>query len=300
MVDEREPLILQRRGRDRACENVVVESSFNEHRTRRVLFGTDVVAYDAGRPGYPDRVFELLHTECGLGPNSRVLEIGTGSDQATSHLLDLSCSVTAIEISDAMATRLRAKFWDRNLDIKVGAFEEVDLGAASFDLIAAATSFHWVPQESGLQRCADLLRSGRWLALWWNSYGDPTRPDPFNDALVPILRQVAPALLDVPGAGNLGTGVPAYALDVNARVSEIEASGRFGPVQHEIISWTGRHGVEQVRAMFAPFSPWLALLPDQRTLALGALERLAAEDFKGVVERQYLTPIFLAPKRASR
>jgi len=277
----------------------IVEGSFDQHRHRRALFGTDVAAYDAGRRGYPDRVYELLRTRCGLGPKSRVVEIGPGTGQATARLLDAGSSVVAVEISDEMASCLRAKFGDRDLDIKVGAFEEIALDTTSFDLVAAATSFHWVPNHTGLQRSADLLRADGWMALWWNFYGDPTRPDPFNDALVPILRQVAPALLDVPGAGNLSTGVPAYALDVNARVSEIEASGRFGPVQHEIISWTGRHGVEEVRAMFASFSPWLALPLEQRTHALDALERLAAEDFNGLVERPYLTPIFLAPKLAS-
>jgi hypothetical protein len=70
----------------------------------------------------------------------------------------------------------------------------------------------------------------------------------------------------------VGTGVPAYALDVDARVFEIESSGRFGPVRHELISWTGRHGVEELRAMFASFSPWLALPTEQRRLALDALE----------------------------
>jgi SAM-dependent methyltransferase len=264
-----------------------------------VLFGTDVAAYDAGRPGYPDRVYELLRTRCGLGPKSRVVEIGPGTGQATARLLDAGSSVVAVEISDEMASRLRVKFGNRDLDIKVGAFEEVALERASFDLVAAATSFHWVPNQSGLQRSADLLCPGGWMALWWNFYGDPTRPDPFNDALVPILRRVAPALLEVPGAGELGTGVPAYALDVNARVSEIEASGRFGPVEHEVISWTGRHGVEELRAMFASFSPWLALPLEQRALALDALELLAAEEFEGVVERPYLTSMFFAPKRAS-
>lgn len=275
-----------------------MDSSFNEHRTRRVLFGSDVAAYDAGRPGYPDRVYELLQTECGLNPRSRVLEIGPGTGQATSHLLDVSGSVTAIEISDAMATRLRAKFEDRNLDIKVGAFEEVDVGSDSFDLVAAATSFHWVPQESGLQRCADLLRSGGWLALWWNFYGDPSRSDPFNDALTPILRRHAPMLLDAPGAANLATGVPAYALDIETRISEIEATGRFGPVYSEVIAWTGRHTTEDLRAMFASFSPWLALPVEQRTLVLDELERLANDAFSGIVERPYLTPVYLALKVA--
>jgi SAM-dependent methyltransferase len=289
------------RARNRTCANMdFVEGSFDQHRDRRALFGTDVAAYDDGRPGYPDRVYALLQARCGLGPSSRVVEIGPGTGQATARLLDAGSSVVAVELSDEMASCLRAKFGHRDLDIKVGAFEEVELEAASFDLIAAATSFHWVPNQSGLQRAADLLCTDGWVALWWNFYGDPSRPDPFNDALVPILRQIAPGLADVPGGGNLVTGVPAYALDVEARVSEIEASGRFGPVQHEVIEWTGRHGVEQIRAMFASFSPWLALPMEERILALDTLERLAAVDFKGIVERPYLTPIFLAPKRDSK
>jgi SAM-dependent methyltransferase len=275
-----------------------VVSSFDQHRDRRELFGTDVAAYDAGRPGYPDRVYEMLQERDCLGPKSRVAEIGPGTGQATARLLDAGCSVVAVEISDEMAGRLRAKLDHRSLDVKVGAFEEVALEPDSFDLVAAAISFHWVPTQAGLQRGADLLRSGGWMALWWNSYGDPARPDPFNEALVPILREVAPALLDVPGAGS-GTAVTAYALDVDAKVAEIDASGRFGPVEHEVIPWTGRHGVKEVRAMFASFSPWLALPPDQRTLALDALQALAAGEFNGIVERPYLTSMFLARKRAS-
>jgi hypothetical protein len=116
--------------------------------------------------------------------------------------------------------------------------------------------------------------------------------------LIPILENLAPTVLDVPGAGNPRTGVSAYALDVEARVAEIESSGRFGPVEHEVVAWTGRHGPQQIRAMFASFSPWLALPRAQRNVALDALERLAIEEFNGLVERPYLTPIFVAPRSA--
>jgi hypothetical protein len=52
-----------------------------------------------------------------------------------------------------------------------------------------------------------------------------------------------------------------------------------------------------VRALFASFSPWLALPQDERAAALDALERLATDEFGGVVERPYLTPVYLAAKR---
>jgi SAM-dependent methyltransferase len=289
---------LGRRVRDRSGQNVVVDGSFEEHRVRRALFGTDVAAYDSGRPGYPDRVYQLLQARCGLGLGSRVIEIGPGTGQATGRLLEAGGSVTAVEHSSEMALQLRARFGPRDLEIVVGAFEDVALERGSFDLVAAATSFHWVTNRSGLLRCADVLNEDGWLALWWNFYGDPSRDDPFNDASIPILEHLAPTVLDVSGAGNLGTGGSAYALDVEARIAEIESSGRFGPVEHEVVAWTGRHRPQQIRAMFASFSPWLALPLEQRNVALDALERLAAEDFNGLVERPYLTPIFVAPKRA--
>jgi len=174
-----------------------VDDSFELHLQRRGLFSSDVAAYDFGRPAYPDRVYELLRRVCGLGPGTRVVEIGPGTGQATGPLLDNGASVTAVELGAEMAARLEAKNQGRNLSVHVGAFEEVALDPESFDLIVAATSFHWVPTDVGLHRCADLLRPGGWLALWWTYFGDPDRPDPFRDAVNPIFEELAPSLIEV-------------------------------------------------------------------------------------------------------
>jgi hypothetical protein len=48
-----------------------------------------------------------------------------------------------------MAAALEAKYQGSNLSVEVEAFEEVALEPESFDLIVAATSFHWVPPETG-------------------------------------------------------------------------------------------------------------------------------------------------------
>ena len=48
----------QRRA-DPTCVHLVTDS-FELYKDRRGLFTTDVSAYDEGRPGYPDRVFEVL------------------------------------------------------------------------------------------------------------------------------------------------------------------------------------------------------------------------------------------------
>jgi len=270
-----------------------VESSFESHRDRRGLLASDVSAYEHGRPDYPERVYELLTEVCGLRPGTRVLEVGPGTGQATRPLLERGASVTAVELGAELADRLTVKFPDADLTVEIGAFEDTVMPAGSFDLVAAATSFHWVPTEAGLHRSADALRRGGWLALWWSHFGDPDRPDPFHEALLPILGELAPSVLEVASAGNPSTSHP-YALDAAARVAEIDATGRFGPVQHEVAAWTGSHTAEQLRAMFASFSPWLALPPTERGVALDALERLAIDEFRGVVERPYLTAIYLA------
>lgn len=275
-----------------------MEGSFELHRQRRNLFSSDVAAYDTGRPGYPDRVYQLLRQRCGLGRGAAVLEIGPGTGQATGRLLDEGASVTAVELGATMAARIEAKYAGRDLNVEVGAFEEVTLGGESFDLVVAATSFHWVPAEAGLQRCADLLRAGGWLALWWTYFGDPDRPDPFRDAVTPIFGDLAPALVDVFPGVAFESGPRPYALDVQARIAEIDASGRFGRVHHEVIAWTGRHTPLELRALFASYSPCLALAADERTAVLDAIEELASGTFGGVVERPYLTPVYLASKTA--
>lgn len=274
-----------------------MEASFELHLQRRGLFSSDVAAYDAGRPGYPDRVYELLQQLCGLGPESRVLEIGPGTGQATGRLLGCGATVTAVELGAEMAAALEAKYPGDNLSVKVGAFEHVDLDLDSFDLIVAATSFHWIPPETGIPRCADLLRPDGWLALWWNYFGDPDRPDRFRDAVTPIFQELAPSLIDTfPGIAFLAGAHP-HATDARARTLEIDATARFGPVRYEAIPWTGRHSPTQLRALFASYSPCLALPAAERGRVLDAIEQLATDTFAGVVERPYLTLIYLAQRR---
>lgn len=274
-----------------------MDGSFELHLQRRGLFSSEVDAYDLGRPGYPERVYALLRECGGLRPGAAVLEIGPGTGQATGRLLDEGASVVAVELGAAMAARLEAKYADRDLTVNVGAFEDVTLDGESFDLIVAATSFHWVPPEAGLRHCGDLLRPGGWLALWWTYFGDPDRPDPFRDAVTPIFAELAPSLVSVFPGVAFESGPRPYALDVTARTAEIDATGRFGPVHHEVIPWTGRHTPAELRALFGSYSPCLALAPDERGAVLDAIEELAGNTFGGLVERPYLTLMYLAQRR---
>ena len=264
-----------------------------DDQTRLALGATfDAVAdgYEA-RPPYPTEIYTLLVERCGLGKGSRVLEIGPATGLATMPMLDLGAEIVAVEPGPALADRLRERGAGRQLEVVVSSFETAALPAEPFDLVAAATSFHWVDPAIGLAKVARHLRGGGWLALWWNVFGDRSRPDPFERAVGRILDELAPDL-----HYDAFVGQKPYALDAPARIAEIDAAGTFGPVEHHVVAWEGHHDALGIRRLFATYSPWLALPETQRIATLDALERVARDEFDNVVVRPYLTSLFLAPR----
>ena len=255
------------------------------------LFDRGSQDYQEGRPGYPDGVFRLLQERCGLRSGCRVLEIGPGPGQATLPILALGAQVTAVEPGPTLARRLSEQAGSADLLVIVARFEEAVIPEAQFDLAVSATAFHWVRPAVGLAKAAAALRDHGWLALWWTVFSDELRPDPFFDALQPILRRKAPELY-AQGVVMLG-----YAVDVAARIAEIDSVGLYGPVHCETVRWEGHHSPAEIRRLYSTFSTWLALPEQQRSELLDDVEHLAREEFGGVVTRPYQTLVYLAQRR---
>jgi SAM-dependent methyltransferase len=245
----------------------------------------------AARPGYPARVYEIL-AACGLRDGTRVVEIGPGAGQATQPLVELGARVVAVEPGPALAQGLREAMAGAPVDVVVSPFESVELPDSAFDLVVGATSFHWVDPEVGVAKAAAALRDDGWLALWWTVWGDDDRPDPFHEALEPILTEKAPQIV-----GDQ-FGATAFLNDIEARVSYIGRSGAFGPVTRELIKWEGRHDPVGLRRMFATFGAWISLPEELREQVLDEVERLARDEFGGVVRRPYQTVVYIAQRVA--
>ena len=209
------------------------------------MFGPVATSYEDARPDYPDRVFEVLRERCGLGPSTRVVDIGAGSGKATRRLLEAGAHVRRRSNRvRPLAEELRARFSTvPRLDIVGAPFEDAHLSPSSFDLVVAATAFHWLDPGPTLPKIVSILRPGGWLALWWNVFGDPDLPDPFHDATEQILNDLEPS----PSEGR--DGLP-FALDVSARTSELEGSG-FQNVEYEALRWTLTLDSSQTRRLYA-------------------------------------------------
>jgi len=255
----------------------------------RRFFGSDPDAYDHARPGHPERVYEILVERCRLRAGTSVLEIGPGTGQATRRLLDLGADPLVVVEPNADLARYLARLIGGRVDIRATALEDAVLLESSFDLAAAASSFHWIDEPVGLGAVWRALRPDGWIALWWTLFGEGGGPDSFIRATSPLLD----GLDRSPTKGE--SGRPPHALDAEARVGALVATG-FAEVSHELARWDATWDTEGIRALYGTFSPILRLEPAQRKEILDEIARIAAQQFGGRVSRTLTTSLYTARK----
>lgn len=125
--------------------------------------------YDRVRPTYPDELFADLVAVTGIGERSTVLEVGCGTGQATRSLAALGCSVTAVERGPGMAALARQRLAScPDVEVETSSFEEWDDRGRRFDVLVAASAWHWVDPSVGWRRAREVLESEGWLALLGN------------------------------------------------------------------------------------------------------------------------------------
>lgn len=263
-----------------------MEREVLDRSTGRSVFGRDPPAYDRARPGHPDDVYEVLRERCDLGPGTRVLEIGPGTGHVTRRLLALGAGpVVVVEPDPGLAAYLDSAT-DGDVRILQAPLEEAELAGNAFDLAVAASSFHWVDPERGLDAVLGALRPGGWWAMWWTHYGDPTRPDPFRDAIDPLLGGMTAS----PGSRGFGRNPDAA----------LRALADAGFEDGRLDSFRGTHEFDTagIRALFASFSPFIVLEDAERERLLDEIARIADEEFGGRVVKPVLTSLYTARKPA--
>jgi SAM-dependent methyltransferase len=258
----------------------------------RRFFGSAPETYDAARPGHASEVYAILRERCDVRPRSSVLEIGPGTGQATRHLLELGADpLVAIEPDLALADYVRAALGER-VDVRVTALEDAELEPDSFDLVAAASSFHWIEEDAGLAKLLAALEPGGWIALWWTLFGDETRPDPFRLAVDPLFENVPHG-----PSGPAQEGRPSFALDSESRLGALAKAG-FEKSRHERFRWTRQWDTDGIRGLYSTFSPISALDPEDRQRFLDSVARIAEVEFGGRVEKPLVTSLYTARKPA--
>ena len=259
-----------------------------DHSEGRRLFGLNPEGYEVARPRYPDALYTFMEGEGAIRDDARTLEIGAGTGVATRRLLALGARpVTVLEPDERFGPALRA------LDVEIvhTAFEDFVAADRYFDLVAAATSFHWVNPTVGASKLATLLRQGGWAALWWNVLGDSDRADPFHDATHHLLKDLAVSPSGAPDT------VP-FALDRPAREADFARTGAFEAVRYFETRWTHVLDTRGVGKLYEGFSHIQRLDQGARDRLLERLMEFADREFDGRVERNVTSAIYLFRRKS--
>lgn len=255
---------------------------------RRRSFDAVAKRYLAHRPPYPAAALDLLSAR--VPPPADVLEVGPGPGLATLPMAERGYRIVGIELGARLAEEARRNVAGHDsVRIVTADFEAWEPPAPhAFDMVLAASSWHWIDPAVGYERAWLALRAGGWLALMANHPrpGRPgTRSRRFWDATDALYRRHAPEL--VRRRGWNPSRLP------DARVP-ILRSGRFSAAERHVIAWRRSFDADDYVALLDTYSDHRTLLARDRRRLFAAIRQLATREFGGQVPRYYRTVVYLA------
>jgi SAM-dependent methyltransferase len=269
---------------------LAVEAS--ERDRLRATFDAAAGLYQEARPDYPDALYAELARAAGTRPGDRLLEIGCATGKATLPLARRGLAITGLEPGPELAAAAR-----RNLAafpaVRVVPTDFETWAAApgeTFDLVFAATAWHWIDPAAGFARAWELLVPGGHLAIWHQGHVFPDGGDPIFTQLQPVYDEIgagAPPGQGRPRPGELPDGLsPA-----------IEASGLFDISSVAQFDWEVRYDAEGYLRLLDTFSNHIAMAPWQRDRLYGEIRRRLARRPDGQLRRHWGAILHVARRR---
>jgi SAM-dependent methyltransferase len=259
---------------------VLMTSSDAEHELLRETFDRASDLYQRVRPDYPADLSDRLLEVTQLRPEARLLEIGCATGKATLPLARLGFRITCIELGAALAAVARRNLAGfSGVEIIDGRFETWDAGSERFDLIFAATAWHWIDPLVRYRKAAAVLTSGGNLAFWDAVHVFPHGGDPFFEEIQEIYDEIGESL--PPGASLPRPG------KLDDRRAEIEDSGLFEVVDVSQFDWETVYDTEGYVDLLNTFSGHIAMQDWQRDRLYSEIRRRLAERPDGQVRRHW-------------
>jgi SAM-dependent methyltransferase len=274
---------------------LVSSSEERDDRLRlRATFDASADRYQRARPEYPPALFDSLIEFAQLQPGDQLLEIGCATGRATIPLAERGFAITGLELGPLLAAAGR-----RNLD----RFENVVVVEADFeqwaaphdtrfDLVFAATSWHWIDPAVRHRKAWEVLRPSGHLAVWRENHVFPTGGDPFFREIQEVYEEIGEGL---PADGVWPT--PEDLEDLEDQREEIEASGLFEDVHARRFDWATTYDASGYIDLLDTFSGHIAMEPWQRDRLYTEIRQRLARRPDGRLRRHSGAVLYVARRR---
>jgi SAM-dependent methyltransferase len=224
---------------------------------RRQWYSPAAEAYQQARPRYPQALIDRVVDLTQISADSVLLEVGCGPAIATPAFAALGCRMVCVEPNpDFYRLAGQTCTLYPQVELQNCSFEEWELQPQTFDVVLAASSFHWVSPEIGYPKAAAALRSGGRLILLWNKELQP-RYEVYQQ-LSAVYQTHAPAL-SRPYEDSTTQAAILHELGQMA----IE-SGYFKEMISEQMQVEVTYSIDQYLLLLNTYSPHLKLEPSQK------------------------------------
>ena len=256
---------------------------------QRFVFDEVAELYDRARPSYPDALIGDVISQAGIRPPARILELGGGTGQATEAFARRGFPLICLEPGVRLAALARKRLAPYStVEILCSTFEDWPCPKEPFDLVVSAQAFHWLDRAVRLQKAAQALRPGSYLAVFGN------KPVPGNGpthaAIEAAYLLYAPSLMArLPGTGSSAEGVPLE--------TQIEESPWFVNVTVRYYPWWCDYDASTYIELIQTQSDH-RLLPSHELRALVSAVREAIESHGGRVCVDYSARLVMGQRVA--
>jgi SAM-dependent methyltransferase len=219
----------------------------------RATFDSASDLYQSARPDYPDPLYDTLIETTGIEAGSHLLEVGCASGKATLPLARRGFQITCVEIGhDLVATARRNLAEFSKVDVDEGAFETWRSPTNDrFDLVFAATAWHWIDPGARYHRAWELLRPEGHLAFWSATHVFPDDGDPFFLEIQEVYESIGEVLPNATRRPRPG--------ELSDSRSEIVSSGLFDDIVVRQFDWETIYTADEYIALLNTFSNHIAM-----------------------------------------
>jgi SAM-dependent methyltransferase len=227
-----------------------------------------------------------LITYAGLEPGDKILEVGSGTGNATDLIAGHGFAITCLEPGRNLAA-LAAKKYHDDPDIKFdhGRFEDWIAPHTEFAALISAQAYHWVPEEVRMRKAAEVLKPGGHIAIIYN------KPFPQNSSerieMDRVYQHCSPEI----SRGKWDTEA-----QIQAITDEIRDSGYFLEPHVELIPWSRRMTTPAYIGLLNTYSDHMRLPDDKKERLMDGIAQVI-EDHGGEIEQDYVAVMHIAQKR---